>query len=411
MNDTSVSNRRLLLASGVAFSLFCAASPRVWGQAPPPASTTATAAARQRGTVQAISGSTLTLTTDDKQQVSVTVTPAAKIVQLPPGSTDLKTAQPITLADVSVGDRILVIGAAGADAGTFTAGRVILMKGTDIAAQHEREAADWQRRGTGGIVASVDPAGGAISMTVRGRTETVKISPTTIVRRYAADSVKFEDAQRGTLDQIRPGDQLRVRGARSADGASIDAEEIVSGTFDNLSGTLTAVDANAGTVTLKDLATKRTMTVSLTANSAIHTIPPEMAATLASRGAAGSGGAASGAGSRPPASGAPGQTSRPDAASGSPQTPGSQPREGGRRQGGDLSQMVSRLPAVPITNLHPGDAVLIVASPSAPGSASVTAITLVSGVQSLLTAAQGSAPAVTLSPWTLGGAPAEGGGQ
>ena len=54
----------------------------------------------------------------------------ARILQLAPGSTDLKSAQTIALKDIAVGDRVLVTGKAGDDAGSFTASRVILMKST-----------------------------------------------------------------------------------------------------------------------------------------------------------------------------------------------------------------------------------------------------------------------------------------
>ena len=70
-------------------------------------------AARQLGTVTAISGDGLTLKTDAGQQVTITVANGARILQLAPGSTDLKTAQAIELKDIAVGDRILASGKAG----------------------------------------------------------------------------------------------------------------------------------------------------------------------------------------------------------------------------------------------------------------------------------------------------------
>lgn len=399
MNKVHVVLRRCVAAVGLAASPFSTGVARA--QAVPPATAApAQAMSRQRGTVKAISASILTLTTDDGHEIAVTVAPNAKIMQLAPGSTDLKAAQPITLGDVTVADRVLVVGAAGSDGSSFQAGRVILMKSTDIAAQHAREEADWQRRGSGGIVTAVDAASGTVSMSARARTVAVKTTSSTIFRRYAGDSVKFEDAKRGTLDQIQPGDQMRVRGTRSGDGGSLDADEIVSGRFENLSGTLTAVDASGGTVTLRDLATKKPVTVILTANSAIRSLPPSAAAALA-------GGARPGASGSGPGSGPVGTPAAAQHGSEGATAPG---REGARRSGGDLSQIVARLPQVPLADLHVGDAVLMVATPASPGSSNATAITLVSGVQTLLSAAQGSAPAVTLSPWSLGQNGAEGAG-
>lgn len=367
----------------------------VGAQAAPAAAAPASAAGRQRGTVKTIAGSTMTLTTDDGHDVSVAVAPNARILQLPPGSTDLKSAQTITLGDVTVGDRVLVLGAAGAGASSFQAGRVILMKSTDIAAQHAREEADWQRRGSGGMVTATDAATGTVSISARARTVEVRTMPSTIFRRYAGDSVRFEDAKPGTLGEIQVGDQIRVRGTRSADGASIAADEIVTGRFENLSGTLTAVDASAGTVTLRDLGTKKSVMVNVTANSAIHTLPAEAAASLAG---GKSGGTTAG-----------GHPGTPSAAQRTPET-AAPAREAGRRSGGDLSQMVAHLPLLSLADLHVGDAVLLVATPASTGTSAATAITLVSGVQALFSAAQGSAPAVTLSPWSLGQEGGEGAG-
>jgi len=366
-------------------------------QAQAPAAAPA-AAARQIGTVKAVAGNTLTLTTDAGQAIVVSVADGARILQLAPGSTDLKTAQTIALTDIAAGDRVLVTGKAGDSAGAFAASRVILMKSTDIAQKHEMEQADWQKRGTGGIVSAVDAGTGTVTISVGAKKVTVTTSSTTQFRRYAGDSVKFEDAKPGTLAQIQVGDQLRVRGAKSDDGTSIQAEEIVSGSFKNLAGLIATIDAANGTLTLKDLASKKTVTVMITPNSNVRTLPPQAAAMFAARakgGAAGAGGSG----------GAPPQGAGQADASGA-----GRPGGGGRTAGGDLSQLVSRLPNKTIADLKVGDAVMIVASQPDPGSATVTAVTLLSGVEPILAATPG-APSMTLSPWSLGeGAPEGGGG-
>ncbi len=128
----------------------------------------APAAARQLGTVTAVAGNSLTLKTDAGQEVAVSVADGARILQLAPGSTDLKTAQTIALKDIAVGDRVLVSGKAGDTAGAFSASRVILMKSSDIAQKHEMEQADWQKRGTGGIVSAVDAGYGYFDCHGRG---------------------------------------------------------------------------------------------------------------------------------------------------------------------------------------------------------------------------------------------------
>jgi co-chaperonin GroES (HSP10) len=358
-------------------------------------------AARQLGTVTAIAGNNLTLKTDAGQVVAVTVQDGARILQLAPGSTDLKTAQAIVLKDIEAGDRVLVTGKAGDNAGTFAAARVILMKSSDIAQKHETEQADWQKRGTGGIVSAVDAGTGTLMVTVGAKKVAVNTSGKTQFRRYAGDSVKFEDAKPGTLAQIQPGDQLRVLGSKSDDGSSIQAEAVVSGSFKNLAGLIATIDAANGTLTLKDLTTKKTVTVMITANSNVRTLPPEAAAMFAAR-AKGAGAGASGVGSTQPAA-------QRDASGGE-----GRPGGAGRSAGGDLSQLVSRLPNKTIADLKAGDAVMIVASQPDPGSATVTAVTLLSGVEPILAATPSGGPAMTLSPWNLGGgegAPEGGGGH
>jgi len=62
----------------------------------------------------------------------------------------------------------------------------------------------------------------------------IRTAKATTARRYAPDSVKFDDARPAALDQIETGDQLRARGTRSADGSELTAEEIVFEPFGTL---------------------------------------------------------------------------------------------------------------------------------------------------------------------------------
>ncbi len=352
----------------------------------------AAAAGRQIGTVKAISGNALTLAVDGGAQVSVAVAEGARVLQLAPGSTDLKSAQQISLGDIAVGDRVLVTGKT-ADDGSLTAARVILMKSTDIAQKNEAEKTDWQKRGSGGLVSAVN--GAAITISSGSRKIQVETTATTKFRRYGADSVKFEDAKPGSLDQIKPGDQLRVRGDKSEDGLTIQAEDIVSGSFKNLAGTIATINPSAGTITLKDLATKKLMTVTVTSNSDLRKLSPEMAARFATRarGGAPAGEQAKAAASAPPGASASAETPRREGGIGA----------GPRAGGGDLSQLLLRLPTESLADVKAGDAVMIVASEPTPGSDKVTAVTMLSGVEPILAASPNGSPAMTLSPWNMGG--------
>lgn len=360
----------------------------------------ATPAPHQSGTVKSASSDGFVVTTAGGQDVTVSVPSAAKVLIVPPGAKDLASATAGSATDVQTGDRVLVTGTAGDTATNMNAARVIVMKSTAIAQTHAAEEAAWARGG-GGIVKSVDPASGTIVISSGLHNVTITTTPATIVRRYSGGSVRFEDAVKSDLASIQPGDQLRVRGTRSSDGSSIAADEIVTGSFKNYSGILTAVDASAGTVTLKDLASKKVITIAVTPNSDVRRLPPMAAQMIAARmrgGAAGAGSARAGSAAgaqRPSAGGPPATGDQPGAAAGA------------RRAGMDLSQMLSRLPTETVSGLKSGDAVMIVATSASSGQSS--AITLLAGVEPILTAAP-SGEGMTLAPWSMG-SDATGGGM
>ena len=366
-------------------------------------SAAAPAAAGQRvsGAVKSTSATGLTVTTAAGQDVVVTISDAAKVLVVAPGSKDLKSATPGTLGDVAVGDKVLVV-----EDASGTATRVILMKAVAIAATHQAEEAAWSKGG-GGIVKSVDPAAGAIVIASGLKTVTVMVTPQTVIRRYAGGSVRFEDAKVSTIAAIQKGDQLRVRGTKSADGSTITADELVTGMFKNYSGLISAVDASAGTVTLKDLTTKKSVTVAVGANSDVRRIPPMLAERVAARmkgtgatGTAGPGGTAGTAGTA-------------GAAGNVPSGPGGPGADGAARErsaGSDLSQMLSRLPTETLAGLKVGDAVMIVATSPSSDTETPMAVTLLAGVDAILRASP-SGQTMTLSPWSLGGGEGgEGGG-
>ena len=82
------------------------------------------------------------------------------------------------------------------------------MKQSDVAAKQQQEKDDWQKRGIGGLVSEVDPAAGTltISVTTFAGTKKVLVQTTkkTVVRRYAPNSVKFDDAKPSKLVEFIP---------------------------------------------------------------------------------------------------------------------------------------------------------------------------------------------------------------
>ena len=333
---------------------------------------------RKIGTIKAVNGQTITLKVDGAADVNVVIQDSTRLAQLPAGQTDLKAAVPIQLQDIQVGDRMLARGKPGDDGQSVVASMVIVMKQADLAQKQQHDREDWQKRGVGGIVTAIDASGNSITISVTPTYSiSVSTSPKTVFLRYAPDSVKFSDAKRGAFDQIKSGDQLRARGDRSADGKQITAEEIVSGTFRNIAGTVVSVDAANNAINVMDLITKKPVQVKITTDSQLRKLTPQMAAGLAML-----------------------LKGRPE---GAPPPP--TPAAGGGRPGGggppDLQRMLGRVPTVALADLQKGDALMIV-STAGQGSSPVSAITLLAGVEPVLTASPSATGAATLlSGWNM----------
>jgi len=369
----------------------------------------ATATAKAVGTVKAASGKSITLTAEGGNEINIVVQDGARLLRIEPGEKDLKNAAPLQLQDLQPGDRILVRGASAPDGKSLQAVSVIAMKKADLAEKQAHEREEWQRHGAGGLVTAIDPATGAVTISTSAlganKSVTVHTSKNTILRRYAPGSVKFDDATSAPLDQIKVGDQLRARGARSADGSELTADEVVSGSFRNIAGTITSIDPSAGTITISDLATKKPIVVRINESSQLRRLPPAMAQRIAARLKANPSDAQpTGATRGTPAEGTPIQNS--PAAAG-------QRTEGGSRQGGtpgsgqagvpDLQQALGRMPAATLADLQKGDAVMVVATPGA-SDGSVVAITLLAGVEPILQASPNGSQSI-LTPWTLSSGP------
>ncbi len=338
-----------------------------------------TPATRYVGTLTAASGDMLTVKTDAGEVHQVQVPASAVLKRVAPGQRDLSSAVDITLADLATGDRVLV--RLDPAANTPQALQVITIKQADVALKQQQEREAWQKSGVGGLVKSVDAAGGTIVIAsgagATGRAITIHISTTTVLKRYAPASVRFDLARPAPLGSIQPGDQLRARGEKSPDGASVNADEVISGSFLNLSGLIASLDPATSTFVLKDLQIKKQVSVRVSPDSQMHALPETMAQMLAARlkGAADTHGAPHTAPAGPPPEGA-------------NRTPNGN---------GDLQQMLNRAPSIQFTDLKKGQAVMVVATAD---SNNATAITVLTGVEPLLQAPEASSN--LLSNWSMG---------
>ncbi len=424
-------SRQLRNSATLALALFGAVSIAV-AQAP----------ARVSGAVTAVAPGTLTVKADNNGELKITVPDGIRLQRVAPGAKDLSTATAIQFSDIAAGDRVSVRITPDSTPSALTAASIIDISAADIAKKQQQDRIDWARRGIGGLVRTVDPASGVILITTgAGANEknvTVRTSPSTILRRYAADSIDFAKAQPAPIDTIKPGDQLRARGTKNSDSTDLAAEEVVSGSFRNISGSVSSINAAAQTITLKDLITKQQVTVHITDDAQMRKLPDAMARALAastkSTGAAtptaqpggmaasnpgqgrpGGVMGAGGFGGGQPGSGAPGGAAAPGGSGNWPGAQGGAPggtpnaQWGAQRPigGGDTQSIISRAPAIKLSDLQKGDAIILV---STQGTTEVTAITLLAGVEPLLQSSA-STQSMLLSGWNMSSGGGESGAQ
>jgi hypothetical protein len=352
---------------------FLLAAPFVLAQAP---------SSRFVGTITAISGTTLSVKTDADGVRQFDVPSTTAIKRISPGQKDLSAADTLQFSDLETGDRVLVKLDPVAPGPPAQALQIIAVKQADLVKKQEQEREDWQKRGVGGLVKSVDPAAGVLVLTsgtgATAKTITVHTTKSTVLKRYAPASVRFDEAKPAPIDAIHPGDQLRARGTKNEAGTEVAAEEVVSGTFRNISGTILSLDASASTLSVKDLATKKSVTIHITADAQMRRLPEHVAQALAARLVAAANGAGGKGGTAPPHNAAPAASSHNGA-------------------GSDPQQILNHAQIIQLADLKKGDAIMVV---STDGATEVTAITLLAGVEPLL-----ESPAATqslLNNWSMG---------
>ena len=326
--------------------------------------------------------------TDSGVLVTVNLSEKTQYRRMALGAKTLENATNITLADVGQGDRVWARWRAGSDQKTVPTPQLVVMNKADLAKKQEQERAEWRRRGVSGIVASVNPSTQEItvsSRTMMGAPQAVIIPVTdkVMMRRYPPDTIpKYSEAKPSKFEEVKVGDQLRALGDKSADGTRLTAEEVVFGTFKIAGGTVTAIDVAAGQIKINDLQTKKPLTIIFKPESVLRRFPEGGGMMLGMGGGGGAGGPGGGPGAQGQKQGAGqvAQTQKPaQGAPGGPQGGGM--RGGG---GGNMADLLERLPIISIADLKVGD-MIIMSSLQGSDPTQLTAISLVSGIEPLLT--------------------------
>jgi hypothetical protein len=193
--------------------------------------------------------------------------------------------------------------------------------------------------------------------------------------RYAPDSIRFDEAKQSAISEIKAGDMIRALGDRSADGTTFNAEQIVTGAFQTVAGTVKSIDAAKNEIVIKDLNSGNDVAILTGEASVLKRFPAEMAERMAASQAAG------GRGVRP--AGAPGGNAAPGEG-----RPGGGGRMGGRGAGG-IDEMIERFPDITAADLKVGD-MIAVSSTKNGSNDRIKAIKLLAGVEPFLRMAQAS---------------------
>src|SRR5262245_58411702 len=184
-----------------------------------------------------VSAKQIQVRADDGASYTVAIDDNTSYLRLPLGEKDLKKATKIAFADVAVGDRVLA-------PKTTPARTVIIMTKADVTRKHEQDRAEWQKRGIAGIVTALNADAKEISINTHGRdakTVVIEAAKATF-RRYPQDSVRFADAKPSSFAEIQVGDTVRALGEKNEDGSRYKAEELLSGAFQTIAGTVNSVN-------------------------------------------------------------------------------------------------------------------------------------------------------------------------
>ena len=354
------------------------------------------------GEVKAIDAATnqVQVRSDDGVVATVGINDKTQYKRMALGAKSLTGATDVTLADVGQGDRIWARWRPGTDQKTTPAAQLVIMSKADLAKKQQQEKAEWQKRGISGIVASVNPSTQEITVSSRslmgqGTNVIIPVNEKVLMRRYPPDTIpKYSEAKPGKFEEVKVGDQLRALGDKSADGTRMTAEEVVFGTFKIAGGTVTALDVANNQVKINDLQTKKPLTINFKPDTVIRRFPEGGAMMLGGMGGPGGPGAGQQGQARPQGQGqTQTQTAQSPAA-----TPGQKPQGAGGPQGagpggpqgarpggggGNMADMLERLPVISLNELKVGDTILLSSLPGADPT-QLTAISLVSGVEPLL---------------------------
>ena len=224
-----------------------------------------------KASLQSLIGSVLKINQDNReisvktaegQTVNIKVTEKATFARIKPTDKTLEKATQITIRDIIPNSRILARGEMSKDTNEFAA-QMIVVVAEDNAAPTNSDRTNIQ-----GVVSRIDIAKKEI--TIKGfiastpREITINASSTNInFRRYAANSIKFNDSLPSGFENIKVGDQLKGTGKLSIEGLSFSPETIISGTFRTIGGSILSIDLSDKVITVSDMQSRQPIKIKI----------------------------------------------------------------------------------------------------------------------------------------------------
>ena len=352
------------------------------------------------GDLKTTSAGKIVLETKDGE-ISAILASSTQYQRLPPDNLKLSAAKPAAFTDLAEGDRVLVLGKVSEDRKTIVASRVFLVKGSELEELARKQRREWRMRGIAGKVEAIDPASKVVTVkisSITGSASSLALTAKDDAKflKYAPTSVRYSDAVDSEFSKIEVGDNIQALGDRSQDGKSFQAEEILTGSFVTVAGTVESVNVGSGEVVIKHFNTKENVTIKVNDGSTLKKFPDEMASRIArflqfSRaGGFGGGGNRAGGGSRGGNAGnrRAGNTSQNQGnAAGNRGNRGNRGGQGGGRRGmrggpagmGDINTIANRIPDIKLADLKKGDQIAA-SSPKSKDEKNYIAIKLIAGI-------------------------------
>lgn len=292
-----------------------------------------------------------------------------------------KTQVDSSFSEIGVGDKVIVSGFLAADKKSIPVRTVYLMTKSDISQRQNKESEQW-KRGISGVVTAINPQTKEITVKIKNLTgsKTTVLTPKDSIEylRFAPNSINYSEARKSSFEEIAIDDQIQAMGEKSADELTFKADKILTGAFQQYTGTVTATNAEKGEITINDINTKKPVTITVGKNIVfMKQFPAEMAQRMAMAQAM----AANGGGNmiRPPQGNQ--QNSQQN-----PQQNQNQMQGGGNR-GGNFNEILERFPNITVADLKVGEVIAVLSTKTA-NQTSINAIKLLSGIEPFIKAQQ-----------------------